>query len=304
MDSLKTLMDKKQYDLVIKLTDNSQDSLSLFYRLSALLAVGQSEEALNLIYSKREIMKSRLALLIKFHIEILCLLGKFDDAYNELRYYQELPYESQEVEEILKAMPEYIRKEEARRFRPTNMSDEELYKRLLSKNDDDVLAALDQIKDMRIDKFILPILKIINSYPKQTIRAFALLLLVNEKYDKEVDYLHFNNIVKVVPNSLPEPFFIEGFKDLNDVSFALQNEFHDPSIVQNALQLLSSYLLYIYPEQIKMNKDEVIVVFGYLAKRLLQIQDDDLESSCLKYHLNYEKVKKSIAEIDERLKDF
>ena len=36
MDSLKTLMDKKQYDLVIKLTENSNDSIALFYRLSAL----------------------------------------------------------------------------------------------------------------------------------------------------------------------------------------------------------------------------------------------------------------------------
>ncbi len=45
MDSLKTLMDKKQYDLVLKLTENSQDSLALFYRLSAMLATGKSEEA-------------------------------------------------------------------------------------------------------------------------------------------------------------------------------------------------------------------------------------------------------------------
>ena len=110
MDSLKTLMDKKSYDLVLKLTENSNDSLALFYRLSALLAVGKSEEALNLIYTKRIILQSRLAILIKIHIEILCLLKRYEEAYNELKYYQELPYENQEVEEILKAMPEYIKK--------------------------------------------------------------------------------------------------------------------------------------------------------------------------------------------------
>ena len=107
MDSLKTLMDKKQYDLVIKLTENSNDSIALFYRLSALLVVGKSEDALNLIKTKRLILQNKLALLIKFHIEILCLLGRFDEAYSELKYYEDLPYESQEVEEILREMPKY-----------------------------------------------------------------------------------------------------------------------------------------------------------------------------------------------------
>ena len=79
MDSLKTLMDKKSYDLVIKLTENSSDALSLFYRISALLAVGQIEDALQVILTKRNILKSRLVLLIKFHLEILCLLKRFDE---------------------------------------------------------------------------------------------------------------------------------------------------------------------------------------------------------------------------------
>ena len=62
MDSLKTLMDKKQYDLVIKLTENSNDSIALFYRLSAFMVVGQSENALNLIKTKRLILQKNLSL--------------------------------------------------------------------------------------------------------------------------------------------------------------------------------------------------------------------------------------------------
>ena len=84
MDSLKTLMDKKQYDLVLKLTENSQDSLALFYRLSALLATGRSEDALKLIKDKRQILIAKPGVLMKIHIELLCLLGKFDEAYSEL----------------------------------------------------------------------------------------------------------------------------------------------------------------------------------------------------------------------------
>ena len=81
MDSLKTLIDKKEYQLVLKLTENSQDALALFYRLSALVATGQVNNALALIEQKKQILISKPMILMKFHIEILCLLGKFDEAY-------------------------------------------------------------------------------------------------------------------------------------------------------------------------------------------------------------------------------
>ncbi len=304
MDSLKTLMDKKQYDLVIKLTENSNDSIALFYRLSALLAVGKSEEALNLINIKRLILQNKLSLLIKFHIEILCLLGRFDEAYRELKYYEDLPYESQEVEEILRAMPEYIREQEKASFGGKPLDEDELREKLMSKNDDEVLAALDEIKSFPINNYLLNILKLIRSNPRQIIRSFALLLLVNAKYDKEVEFLHFDKLVKINPSKLPEPFQVPGFDSLESLSFALQNEYHDPSVAQNALQVLSSYLLYIYPSELDSEKEETIVIFGYIAKRLLQIDISDLEDVCEQKGLDFAQINSKIREIEEDLNNF
>ena len=304
MDSLKTLMDKKSYDLVIKLTENSNDALSLFYRLSALLAVGQSEEALNLIYTKRIILQSRLAILIKIHIEILCLLKRFDEAYNELKYYEELPYESQEVEELLKAMPDYIKKEEMNRGQRRLMDEEEIHKRLMSKDDEEVLSALDEIKNLRIEPYLLPILKIMRTYPRQVVRSFALMLLVSAKYDKEVEFLRDEQLIKVIPSSLEEPFTLSGFDSLQAFSFALQSMYHDPSIANNAMNIVSSYLLYIYPNNLDYSPDEILVIFGYLAKRLLQIEEDDLKEVCLKKQLDYSKIVNEINKIDQVLKNF
>lgn len=304
MDSLKTLMDKKSYDLVIKLTENSNDALSLFYRLSALLAVGQSEDALNLIYTKRIILQSRLAILIKIHIEILCLLKRFDEAYNELKYYEELPYESQEVEELLKAMPDYIKKEEMNRGPRHMMDEEEIQQKLLSKNDEEVLSALDEIKNLRVEPYLLPILKIMRSYPRQVVRSFALLLLVNQKYDKEVDFLQEGKMIKVVPSSLEEPFTIPGFDNLQAFSFALQSLYHDPSIANNAMNIVSSYIIYIYPNKITYSPDESLIIFGYLAKRLLQIEEDGLEDMCISKKIDYAKVIREIDKIDQVLKNF
>lgn len=304
MDSLKTLMDNKQYELVIKLTENSIDSLALFYRLTAFLAIGQSEKALEVINTKKEILKSKLAMLIKFHIEILCLLGRFDEAYDELKIYEEMPYESQEVEEILRKMPSYIRNSEKELYARHSLDEEEIYKKLLSNKDEEVLIALDQIKDQRIDKYLIPLLKIIKSYPKQVIRTYALLLLVNQKYDKEVEFLYFGQLKKVIPSNLEEPFKIEGFKDINELSYALQSLYHDPSIAQNALHIISSYLLYIYPRSLELSKEEVLIVFGYLAKKLLRIDISDLKEACQSRGLDFNQISLKISQIDEDLKNF
>ena len=303
MDSLKTLMDKKQYDLVIKLTENSNDSIALFYRLSALLAVGKSEDALNLIKSKRLIMQKRLALLIKFHIEILCLLKRFDEAYDELKYYEELPYESQEVEEVIRSMPAYIRNEEKNVYIPP-LDEDALRAKLLCQNDGEVLAALNQIKSIPLNPFLISIFKLTMSHKRQIIRSIALLVLVYQKYDKEVKFLHHDKIITVVPSKLDDPFIVPGYSSIEEFSFALQSAYHDPSISDNALNVISSYLLYRYPDKLDLSPDESLVIFGYVAKKLLKINIDDLEKVCHEKGLDYSKIKNRMQEVEEDLNNF
>ena len=108
----------------------------------------------------------------------------------------------------------------------------------------------------------------------------------------------------MVPISLPEPFVVPGFKDVNAIGLALQKEFHDPIVVQNALQTLSSYLLYIYPDEFKLKKNETIIVFGYIAKHLLQIDTSDLEATCEEKKLDYAEINQLIKDILEELNNF
>ena len=304
MDSLKTLMEKNQYDLVIKLTENSSDSISLFYRLTAFIAVGKNEEALSLIKNKRDVLKNKLNLLVKIHIEILCLLNRFDEAYEELKYYENLPYESQEVEEVLRAMPAYIRNAEKNSYGPRRHNEDDIRVRLLSKNEEDVLAALDEIKSQPIEDYLLNILNIIRSHPRQVVRTFGLLLLVHSNYDKKVKFLHHKDLIEVNPSLLPEPFVVPGLKRMEDVSFAMQKEYRDPTVAQNALQLLASYLLYIYPNQIDLSSEETLLIFGHLSKKLLQIDTSDLEEACFDKGFDFNQIKEKIKQIEEDLNDF
>ena len=304
MDSLKTLMDKKQYDLVLKLTENSQDSLALFYRLSAMLATGRSEDALKLIKDKRQILLAKPGVLMKIHIELLCLLGKFDEAYSELRYYQELPYENQETEELLNSLPKYIREEEIKVYKRQEVGQDELRKKLLSKNDVDVLSALDAVRGQSLENFLLPIINILENYPKQLVRTFALLLLVAKKYDKKVEFLHGDKLIEVIPSELDEPFIIPGLGNIDDLSSLFQNEYHDPSLSQNAINILSSYMVYIYPNKVNYSKEELLVVFGYIAKELLQSKDNDLDKLCEKHGLDKQEIKEEVNKVKAHLEDF
>ena len=304
MDSLKTLMDKKQYDLVLKLTENSQDSLALFYRLSAMLATGRSEDALKLINAKRQILLNKPGVLMKIHIELLCLLGKFDEAYSELRYYQELPYENQETEELLNSLPKYIREEEIKVYKRQEVGQDELRKKLLSKNDVDVLSALDAVRGQSLESFLLPIINILKNYPKQLVRTFALLLLVAKKYDKKVEFLHGDKLIEVIPSELDEPFIIPGLGNIDDLSSLFQNEYHDPSLSQNAINVLSSYMVYIYPNKVNYSKEELLVIFGYIAKELLQSKDNDLDKLCEKHGLDKQEIKEEVNKIKAHLEDF
>ena len=43
MDSLKTLLDQKKYELVLKLTERSESANDLFYRISAFICLGKYE---------------------------------------------------------------------------------------------------------------------------------------------------------------------------------------------------------------------------------------------------------------------
>ena len=304
MDSLKTLMDKKQYDLVLKLTENSQDSLALFYRLSAMLATGRSEDALKLIKDKRQILLAKPGVLMKIHIELLCLLGKFDEAYSELHYYQELPYENQETEELLNSLPKYIREEEIKVYKRQEVGQDELRKKLMSKNDVDVLSALDTVRGQTLESFLLPILNILKTYPKQLVRTFALLLLVAKKYDKKVEFLHEDKLIEVIPSELDEPFIIPGLGTIDDLSLLFQNEYHDPSLSQNAINILSSYMVYIYPNKLNYSKEELLVVFGYIAKDLLQSKDNDLDKLCEKHGLDKQEIQEEVNKIKAHLEDF
>lgn len=288
MDNIKSLMDKQQYDLVIKLTENAEDIDSIFYRISAFLGLAEGEKALSCLLSHRKLLEKRLAFLIRVHMDLLFILERFDEAYDELNYYQNLPYVSQEVEELLHGMRRQIREEEKQTYEKGNVNDDEIRRRLNSKHKGIVLAAIDLAGSRGIDGFIPEISNILKNNPHQPIKSFALMMLVQKKINREFEFNSKGQIIKVNPALTKPPFIGEPF---NRLTKRMIEEYKNPAISDNGIDILSGYIIDIYPSEIKYEDDYIVGALFLLSCDCLQIKDTpSLEEYAESHGLNVEKL--------------
>ena len=291
MDNYKSLFDKKQYELVVKLTRTSSNVEDLYYCLSALVAQNKLNEALHFIEEKRDILEVRLPTLMSSHVELLCLSGQFNKAKEAIKYYENLPYHSQQAEETLLKLPEiverYMQKEGS-----TYLDEEETQKLLLSKDPSNVLRGLDSLREKDLRPYYLYINKILTSFPKQSIRSFCLLLLVQKEIDKEFNFLHIDKVITVNPKKLKPPFEGSEFMILKS---KMQEEFKDSSLSENALQILSSYLIYIYPDEVDYEDPNLLLALKKITSNYMRL---DLE-----IEIN-EQVEELANKISSSLEDF
>ena len=301
MDNLKSLLDNKQYDLVLKLTETSTSSNDLFYRISAFIFLGKYEDALYVIQDHQETLESNLPALINAHINLLCVLGRFEQAYTVLDYYNNLPYQSQVVEEILRKMPKIIEAEEKKQTTYKFYSDEEIEQMLRSDKFEDVLLALDTIKNRDILSF-LPILKeLLVSDSKEVIKSYILMMLVKKEVDRDLVIVKKGKEIKVNPKHLIPPFIGEIF---DGVVKGFDKEFKDSTLSQIATQLFSQYTIYIYPEEYPYSVKEYLAAFYLLAKDYASSMNSDLSSLSFINELDLEKINKIKDEIDKMLEEF
>ena len=153
MDSLKSLFDAQKYELVLKLTEGSQKEVDLFYRIASFSCLGKYEDALFVIQDHQDNLRNNLVSLIPIHIELLCALERYEQAHIVMDEYSNLPYQSQQVEEILRKMPKVIEQEEKKKGAIT-FSDDEVFASLNSSENEEILFGLDLVKKRDVFTFL------------------------------------------------------------------------------------------------------------------------------------------------------
>ena len=298
MDSLKTLLDQKKYDLVLKLTEKSETANDLFYRISAYIYLGKYEDALFVIQDHQKTLESNLLSLVNAHINLLCALGRFDQARATLDYYSNLPYQSQAVEEMLQKMPEVIELEEKKQTTLRFYNDEQLETYLKSDKLEEVLIGLDSVKNRDVFTF-LPILKdILVNHPKQMIRSYTLMLLVQKEVDRQLQMKSVDEIIDVNPKHINPPFTSVIF---NETIKLIDQNFKDPSLAQNATQLFSEYEMYLYPRSIKEAPKDLCAALYIITRKYAHQPLEDLKGYYEALELDENKINSLVKEIEDIL---
>ena len=303
MDSLKTLIDQKKYDLVIKLTETSESANDLFYRISAFMLFGKYEDALYVIQDHQKILESNLVSLINAHINLLCALSRFDQAYSVLDYYANLPYQSQIVEELLAKMPKVIEAEEKKQNSIKYFDDESISNLLKSNNDEEVLMALDIIKNRDVFSFLEEIKGVMLNYPRETVKSYALMLLAKKEVDRNLQINKNGKLIDVNPKNLVPPFSGAIF---NEVIRYFDYKIKDQTISQTATQLLSQYCIYIYPDILTANSKLYSVAFYVIACRYAgaPLENQEFDQLIEQEGLLKEELDELINAIEKVLSDF
>ena len=280
MSEIIDLYNSSKYAEAIEKRAEAKEPKELVSVLFSYMSLEKYNEALDyLLTNKKEIYNAVPDLCIHVHISLLCGLLRFDDAYRVSKEYQNMPYVSQIVEEVLQGIDKQIREAEISYYKDTSIvSDDKIKQLILSKDPEDVSGALSYIRDRGINNFMNEINKVLINYPKQSIRSLYLTLLSEQGYDKEVEFNRFDKIIKVVPNQIINPLK-DHFKEKLSVIESLSEK--DITIKENAEKIFIQYSLVMLPESISVDDQLTFQAIVNIAEQYLY-QDMPKDDKVLK----------------------
>lgn len=298
MDNLDSLFNKKEYDLILDLTKDSVDPKELLMRISCLVIKGEVDKALDEIEKNQSLIESKYQLrLMKLHFELLLSKKLFDEARLALKHYENLPYVSQEVEEFMREMKDRIEDEERPKTHPKFELDEVLD--ILEKETDQgkISQVLFSLKNYNVNIYI-DSLKIFMKREdvNPNFRTYALILLIDEKVNEEVELLSRKGIVKVNPTKINPPFMSKEFNEVCKLITEKAN--HDISMTETALHLFNCYIIDTYPEQIyNIDLDKLASAFIKIAESYLGKENSSIDEEINKLSEEIREIIESTPEI-------
>lgn len=291
MDNLESLFNKKQYELIVKLTESSTVPSELLLRLSSLVLLNQDEKALDEIEKHQDIFdKNYPYKVMKLHFELLLNNHYFEEAKLMHKHYENLPYISQEVEEFLRDIPQRIEEEEHHKSQ-SMLSEEEIEHTLTKEKEAAKIAkVIFSLKNYNLNIYLEPLLTFLTREDVHpNFRTYALALLVDNHYDKEVNYLSTNGMLIVNPSKVEPPFMSKRFDELTKLIY--QKSIQNITIKDTALHLLNCYILDMYPLDIYDTDLELLSdAFILLAKEYINEKDDSYSEDVIALKNKLKKV--------------
>ena len=298
MDNLDTLLEKKEYDLVLSLTKDSKDPKELLMRISCFIIKGKIDEALDEIEKNQSLIEKKYQLrLMKLHFELLLSKKLYDEANIALKHYKDLPYVSQEVEEFMNEMVERIEEEKHPKTHQKFELDE-IYDILEKEIDQGKISqVLFSLKNYNINIYIDSLqIFMLREEVNPNFRTYALILLIDEKINQNFKFLSRNGIIEVNPAKLEPPFTGENFNHVCKLITVKAN--NDVSMIETALHLFNCYVIDTYPENIfDVNLDKLSSAFIRISESYLNKEHSSLDEETIKLADKIKQIIESTPEI-------
>ncbi len=296
---IKKTFEAEDYSKVVELTKDNKDPKALFFRISSLINLKKERQALDCLLNNRQCLFYFSPLkTIDANITLRCFLKEFDEAYEDVEYYRNEKYMSQQVEEMIAGLKDRIRDEEKASLleRDPDGIDELIRTIRNAKDDDTILYALPKMAKFPND---LPycsklLISILQGNHSSDVKSFALMLLKMAGYDKEVTFSKRGKKYATVPLYLTLPFMDEACKDELSLIRSLTK---DSTIGKVSSSLFNQYVMEIYPDDWMEEKgDETLIAASFLglAMDYLHIPNGNLAESLDVRPIDLETTKKAI----------
>ena len=288
---IEKLFNSKQYDLVKKYAKDSTDPKARLYLLSTLMIEGKDVEAILEIKEHNDLyMKSYPAKVIKAHFELLLKNKLYKDASEALLRYQNMPYISQEVEELFIDVKKELDSSHNSSKHKKDL-DEILDILETSNSDKDISGVLFTLNEYNFDSYKDSLLHVLNNkniHPN--LRCYALIIMVEHKLNKEVKYLSKDKELTINPSKLNPPF---GGYEFKEVMISIEEKSDsNTSLSEVAMQLYNYYIMDTYPNDIYVDElDDIASALIELAKSYLNITQNKMSE---KVESLYKRIKETI----------
>lgn len=292
---------KGEYDKVVTGLELTKQPDEIWLVVDSYVQMNQIDNAVRTIENNREILlKDDPKKTMFINIDLLVNNKDYVRALITLNFYEELPYISIEVEELLSALKKYIYKSMNKKI--NKKSDDDIIKDLNTSNNLELLMkSLIEIQQRDINVFLETLKDILKKENyDETIKTFALLLLSEKRVMEEVTYVKGDITYNIVPYEL-DP--LPSAKEIEQKVFRYVSD-KDVSVLNSMTSLISNYALKVYPDDVFVDGEEELIMAFYLLAYKMYGKDLKLVEDLIKSkNLNLETIKALAQNIENILQD-
>lgn len=282
----------------LELTKNPEE---IWLVVDSYVQMNQIDNAIRTIENNREILlKDDPKKTMFLNIDLLVNNKDYVRALITLNHYEELPYISIEVEELLGTLKEYIYNSMNKKTSTKN--DEDIIKDLKTSNNLElVMKSLIEIQQRDISVFLETLKDILKKDDyDETIKTLILLLLSEKRVMEEVTFIKGDITYNIVPYEL-DPLL--SAKEIEQKVFRYVSD-KDVSVLNAMTSLISDYALKVYPDDIFVDGEEELIMAFYLLAYKMYGKDLKLVENLIKSkNLNLDTIKALAQNIENILQD-